>query len=126
MKDSSKARHAVGALVDLANQPSQEPSTLAAIAERQGISASYLEQLFARLRSGGLVSSVRGPGGGYVLARPPQEITIADIYCAFSVTNDAASVRPSAKSLSLRPQIEALWRAIEREARQISSKRYHP
>src|ERR1700741_2254327 len=82
MKDSSKARYAVAALVDLACQPAHQPTTLAAIAKRQEISVSYLEQLFARLRAGGLIKSVRGPGGGYVLARPAAEITIADIYAA--------------------------------------------
>ena len=86
MKDSSKARYAVAALVDLACQSSQQPTTLAAIAKRQDISVSYLEQLFARLRANGLIKSVRGPGGGYVLARASHEITIADIYGATHIS----------------------------------------
>ncbi len=108
MKDSSKARYAVAALVDLACQPAHQPTTLAAIAKRQDISVSYLEQLFARLRAGGLIKSVRGPGGGYVLARPTHEITIADIYGAvFESEAPAAAVQPL-EEVSLRVQMETL------------------
>ena len=69
MKLSTKGRYAVMAMVDLAAQKSERPISLAEIAERQDISLSYLEQLFARLRRGGLVESVRGPGGGYRATR---------------------------------------------------------
>ena len=69
MKLSTKGRYAVMAMVDLARHSSGRPVSLAEIAERQEISLSYLEQLFAKLRRGGLVNSVRGPGGGYLLAR---------------------------------------------------------
>lgn len=79
MRLTSKGRYAVSAMVDLNKQQSDGPVTLAAISERQFISLSYLEQLFRRLRESGLVKSVRGPGGGYLLARSPEEITIADI-----------------------------------------------
>jgi Rrf2 family iron-sulfur cluster assembly transcriptional regulator len=82
MKLSTKGRYAVMAMVDLAAQSSDDPIALAEIAERQEISLSYLEQLFAKLRRGGLVSSVRGPGGGYRLARPAEETRIADIIMA--------------------------------------------
>jgi Rrf2 family iron-sulfur cluster assembly transcriptional regulator len=82
MKLSTKGRYAVMAMVDLAAQNSDRPIALAEIAERQDISLSYLEQLFAKLRSGGLVASVRGPGGGYRLARPAEETRIADIILA--------------------------------------------
>lgn len=82
MKLSTKGRYAVMALADLAAQDSPGPVTLAEIAERQEISLSYLEQLFAKLRRGGLVKSVRGPGGGYLLARPPGETRVADIIVA--------------------------------------------
>lgn len=78
MRLTSKGRYAVSAMVDL-NQQSEGPVTLAAISERQFISLSYLEQLFRRLRESGLVRSVRGPGGGYLLAREPSDISIADI-----------------------------------------------
>ncbi len=82
MKLSTKGRYAVMAMVDLAAQNSDRPIALAEIAERQDISLSYLEQLFAKLRRGGLVASVRGPGGGYRLARPAEETRIADIILA--------------------------------------------
>jgi len=79
MKLSTKGRYAVMAMVDLAQYGRDDPITLADIAERQEISLSYLEQLFAKLRRGGLVRSVRGPGGGYLLAFPSDEIRISDI-----------------------------------------------
>jgi len=79
MRLTSKGRYAVSAMVDLFKQQDKGPVTLAAISERQFISLSYLEQLFRCLREGELVSSVRGPGGGYLLARPAAEISIADI-----------------------------------------------
>ena len=82
MKLSTKGRYAVMAMVDLAAQESTSPVTLADIAERQEISLSYLEQLFAKLRRGGLVRSVRGPGGGYLLAHTPEETRISDIIFA--------------------------------------------
>lgn len=82
MKLSTKGRYAVMAMADLATQNIGRPVALADIAERQDISLSYLEQLFGRLRKGGLVKSVRGPGGGYLLARPTSETRIADIVLA--------------------------------------------
>jgi Rrf2 family iron-sulfur cluster assembly transcriptional regulator len=83
MRLSTKGRYAVMALVDLAlNSQEEEPVALGDIAERQEISLSYLEQLFAKLRKGGLVRSVRGPGGGYLLAFPPEEMRISDIILA--------------------------------------------
>jgi Rrf2 family iron-sulfur cluster assembly transcriptional regulator len=82
MKLSTKGRYAVMALVDLAHHGDDSPTSLAEIAERQEISLSYLEQLFAKLRRGGLVKSVRGPGGGYLLANKPEETRIADIILA--------------------------------------------
>ena len=82
MKLSTKGRYAVMALVDLAGHGDDKPISLADIAERQEISLSYLEQLFAKLRRGGLVKSVRGPGGGYLLAHKAEETRIADIILA--------------------------------------------
>ena len=82
MKLSSKGRYAVMAMADLAREGVDGPVTLAEIASRQEISQSYLEQLFARLRRAGVVQSVRGPGGGYRLARPADEIDIAAIILA--------------------------------------------
>ena len=82
MKLSTKGRYAVMALVDLASQSDGRPVALADIAERQEISLSYLEQLFAKLRRGGLVRSVRGPGGGYLLARPADDTRVSDAILA--------------------------------------------
>ena len=79
MKLSTKGRHAVTAMMELALQHEKGPVTLADISAQQSISISYLEQLFARLRQHGLVTGMRGPGGGYCLARPAHEITIANI-----------------------------------------------
>ncbi|MCH2393793.1 MULTISPECIES: Rrf2 family transcriptional regulator [Oceanibaculum] len=82
MKLSTKGRYAVMAMVDLAATSEGQPVALADIAERQEISLSYLEQLFAKLRRGGLVRSVRGPGGGYLLARPAGETRVSDVILA--------------------------------------------
>lgn len=82
MKLSTKGRYAVMAMVDLGCHCRGAPVSLADIAQRQEISLSYLEQLFARLRRGGLVRSVRGPGGGYLPARPLDETRISDIVLA--------------------------------------------
>ncbi len=82
MRLSTKGRYAVTAMLDLTLQGGKGPVTLAEISETQGISLSYLEQLFACLRSKQLVRGVRGPGGGYYLGRPAEDISIADIICA--------------------------------------------
>ena len=82
MKLSTKGRYAVMAMVDLTENSNGKPVALADIAQRQEISLSYLEQLFAKLRRGGLLRSVRGPGGGYLLAHDPTETRIADIILA--------------------------------------------
>ena len=82
MRLTAKGRYAVTAMLDLAVHEDEGPITLAAISRRQGISLSYLEQLFGKLRRGGLVKSVRGPGGGYLLSRAPDDIRISDIILA--------------------------------------------
>jgi len=89
MKLTSKGRYAVTAMLDLALHANQGPVTLAAISERQGISLSYLEQLFTRLRRNGLVSSTRGPGGGYLLSGDAADIAIADVVTAVDETVNA-------------------------------------
>ena len=89
MKLTTKGRYAVTAMLDLALHYEQGAVTLADIAQRQGISLSYLEQLFARLRRHGLIDSIRGPGGGYNLAKDPNEIAIADIVVAINENIDA-------------------------------------
>jgi Rrf2 family iron-sulfur cluster assembly transcriptional regulator len=82
MQLSTKGRYAVMAMVDLAKRGGEQPAPVAEIAERQQISQAYLEQLFARLRRRGLVTSHRGPGGGYRLARPAAETSVADVVIA--------------------------------------------
>ena len=89
MRLTTKGRFAVTAMVDLAMRQTRGPVTLAAISERQRISLSYLEQLFGKLRRRMLVSSVRGPGGGYRLARPMQSVSVADIVIAVDEPLDA-------------------------------------
>ena len=82
MKLSTKARHAITAMMDLSINDNYKPVTLADISQCQGISLSYLEQLFAKLRKNGLVVGVRGPGGGYRLSRSPHEISVAQVISA--------------------------------------------
>jgi len=89
MRLTTKGRFAVIALLDLALQRSNHPVTLADISQRQKISLSYLEQLFAKLRQSELVDSVRGPGGGYCLAKNLNEVSIADIILAVDEPIDA-------------------------------------
>jgi len=89
MRLTTKGRFAVTAMIDLALHNGEGPVTLAEISERQKISLSYLEQLFGKLRRQALVSSVRGPGGGYHLAKPVQEVSVADIILAVDEPIDA-------------------------------------
>ncbi len=89
MRLTTKGRFAVTAMIDLALNSGEGPVTLAGISERQKISLSYLEQLFGKLRRHRLVDSVRGPGGGYRLARPMAGISVADIVRAVDEALDA-------------------------------------
>ncbi|MDP2226762.1 MAG: Fe-S cluster assembly transcriptional regulator IscR [Moraxellaceae bacterium] len=89
MRLTTKGRYAVTAMLDLALHARHDPVSLADISERQSISVSYLEQLFAKLRKSALVSSVRGPGGGYQLARDGATIFIAEIIDAVDESVDA-------------------------------------
>lgn len=91
MRLTAKGRYAVTALLDLALHQQNGPITLADISSRQEISLSYLEQLFSKLRRQNLVSSVRGPGGGYLLSRDPADIYIAEVIYAVGETVDATS-----------------------------------
>ena len=90
MKLTSKGRYAVTAMLDVALQDQHGPVPLADISVRQGISLSYLEQLFSKLRKKGLVASVRGPGGGYKLGKARNEISIAMI---IEAVNESLDVR---------------------------------
>ena len=89
MKLSTKGRYAMVALADLALQPGDALVSLTEISRRQDISLAYLEQLFVKLRRADLVQSVRGPGGGYRLARPASEIRVAEILGAVDETVSA-------------------------------------
>lgn len=89
MRLTTKGRFAVTAMVDLAMRGGKGPVTLAGISERQKISLSYLEQLFGKLRRNNVVASVRGPGGGYCLARPASKISMVDIITAVDEALDA-------------------------------------
>ncbi len=89
MRLTTKGRFAVTAMIDLAMRQHSGPVALAAISERQNISLSYLEQLFGKLRRHQLVGSVRGPGGGYSLARQACHVTVADIIFAVDEPLDA-------------------------------------
>ncbi|HKI74893.1 MAG TPA: Fe-S cluster assembly transcriptional regulator IscR [Pseudomonadales bacterium] len=96
MRLTAKGRYAVTAMLDLAVHRDDGPISLADISERQGISLSYLEQLFAKLRRNGLVKSVRGPGGGYQLSRDDSEIYVAEIIDSVDENVDATRCRGKA------------------------------
>jgi Rrf2 family transcriptional regulator, iron-sulfur cluster assembly transcription factor len=89
MRLTTKGRFAVTAMIDLALREAHGPVTLAGISQRQHISLSYLEQLFGKLRRFDIVESTRGPGGGYTLARKPDQVTVADIIIAVDEPLDA-------------------------------------
>lgn len=91
MRLTTKGRFAVTAMVDLTQRGGKGPVTLASISERQQISLSYLEQLFAKLRKHNIVASVRGPGGGYCLSRPASKINISEIVLAVDEPLDATN-----------------------------------
>ncbi|WP_191600929.1 Fe-S cluster assembly transcriptional regulator IscR [Marinomonas algicola] len=93
MRLTTKGRYAVTAMLDLALHTNSGPVSLSDISQRQGISLSYLEQLFAKLRKQSLVTSVRGPGGGYQLSRPNQEIFVAQIVDAVNESVDATGCK---------------------------------
>ena len=89
MRLTTKGRFAVTAMIDLAMRQGRGPVTLSGISERQSISLSYLEQLFGKLRRHEIVESIRGPGGGYSLARRADKVTVADIIIAVDEPLDA-------------------------------------
>ena len=95
MRLTTKGRYAVTAMLDLALHHDEGPIRLAGISERQGISLSYLEQLFAQLRRRDLVRSVRGPGGGYHLGRQAGAISVAEVIAAVNEDTDVSRCRGS-------------------------------
>ncbi|GAD54846.1 MAG: Rrf2 family iron-sulfur cluster assembly transcriptional regulator [Limimaricola cinnabarinus] len=116
MKLSTKGRYAMVALADLALQPPGALVTLGEISRRQDISLPYLEQLFVKLRRDGLVDSVRGPGGGYRLARPASEIRVAEILGAVDETVSAmhkgAGVSGGASGSRAQSLTNRLWEGL--------------
>lgn len=100
MRLTTKGRYAVTAMLDLALHEGKGPISLADISERQGISLSYLEQLFAKLRRNDLVSSVRGPGGGYQLKRSQDQIHVAEVIDAVNEAVDATGCNHKANCQS--------------------------
>lgn len=109
MKISTKGRYAITAMIELAMRHKQGPVTLADISVEQSISVSYLEQLFAQLRKHGLVTGLRGPGGGYCLRRPASEISIADILRAVDDSVAATASKPLMPEDEARPVSLRLW-----------------
>ena len=115
MRLTTKGRFAVTAMIDLGMRQEKGPVTLSAISQRQRISLSYLEQLFGRLRRHELVESMRGPGGGYRLARAAKELTVADIIYAVDEPLDATQC--GGKQNCLDEQIcmtHELWASLNR------------
>ena len=116
MKLSTKSRYAVMAMVDLAKQSTGEPVALADVADRQEISLSYLEQIFGKLRRGGLVNSVRGPGGGYMLSRSAADTRISDIILAVDEPIQTTRCKPGSpfgcKSNQSRCLTHDLWEEL--------------
>ena len=88
MKLSTKGRYGLRALIDLAQNSTEEPVSITSIAERQEISERYLEQLMSKLKKSGIVKSIRGAAGGYILARPMEEISVGDILRALEGSLD--------------------------------------
>jgi len=109
MKLSTKARYAITAMMELALNENKKPVTLAEISELQKISLSYLEQLFAKLRSKGLVRGVRGPGGGYHLARPANELSIASIVAAINDEKSKHDQEMVVEQGSEQQVLEGMW-----------------
>ncbi len=113
MRLTTKGRFAVTAMLDLALNEVDRPVTLAGISERQEISLSYLEQLFSRLRRNGLVKSVRGPGGGYRIAKNHNEISVSDIISAVDELIDATQCGGSENCQEERRcMTHALWASL--------------
>lgn len=113
MKLSTKSRYAVTAMMELAMRDEQGPVTLSEISAEQGISISYLEQLFARLRTSGLVKGTRGPGGGYRLAQSPHDITIADIITSVDEKAYAGRIEESVYWVDMQGRkTQRMWREL--------------
>ena len=119
MRLSTKSRYAVTSLLDVAMHSDEGPVSLSDISRRQGVSLSYLEQLFAKMRRHDLVNSTRGPGGGYLLSRKPEEISISTI--VLSVDEELKMVNKDALSNGIKFEpclTETLWDELSDEINQ--------
>jgi Rrf2 family iron-sulfur cluster assembly transcriptional regulator len=113
---TTKGRYAVMAVIEIAGNDSAKPISLSAIAETQDISLSYLEQIFMQLKNAGIVKAIRGPGGGYILARSGNEITIADIIKATGESIKMTRCSDQKKSCNIsgiKCKTHHLWRGLE-------------
>ncbi|QIW16218.1 Fe-S cluster assembly transcriptional regulator IscR [Pasteurellaceae bacterium RH1A] len=120
MKLTSRGRYAVTAILDIALHGKSEPVSLADISDRQAISLSYLEQLFAQLRREGIVSSVRGPGGGYQLGKTPEEISVGMIIEAVNESIDVTKCKGSGNcSKDAQCLTHTLWERLEMQIEQF-------
>lgn len=110
MRISTKGRHAVMAMLDFARHGTDRPVPLADVAQRQMISLSYLEQLVSKLKKNGLVKSMRGPGGGYLLANEPKDISLYQVVSAVD-SGVAEYERPvfEGDNLTARQMTDKLW-----------------
>ena len=116
MRLSTKSRYAVTSLLDLVMHSDKGPVSLADISVRQGISLSYLEQLFAKMRRNKLVVSTRGPGGGYSLGSTPDEVCIADVINAVDEAMQVANKNANSGSADYEPCLtEQLWDELSAE-----------
>ena len=117
MQLTSRGRYAVMAMADLAKNNVKEPTNLAEISLRQGISLAYLEQLFLKLRKNNLVQSVRGPTGGYVLSKPPEKIKLLSIISAVDEKIKTVKCRKESKKAcngkSIKCITHNLWDDLE-------------
>lgn len=116
MKLSTRGRYAMVALTDLAGAPERQPVSLAEISRRQDISLPYLEQLFVKLRRAGLVESVRGPGGGYRLARSADSIRVSEVLAAVeetvSATHTGAGASGALSGSKAQSLTNRLWQSL--------------
>lgn len=112
---TTKGRYAVAAVIDLVQDESKQPVALASIASRQDISLSYLEQIFAKLKKHGLVSAIKGPGGGYLLAKDKSQITVADIINAINepIKITKCGGKMGCKKNNQKCQSHDLWHGLE-------------
>ncbi|MGE4351086.1 MAG: Rrf2 family transcriptional regulator [Bdellovibrionales bacterium] len=119
MRISTKGRHAVMAMVDLACHATEKPVPLAEVAQRQTISLSYLEQLIAKLKKNGLVKSMRGPGGGYVLAQPANQMSVHQIVMAVDTGSSATKAGHDEAKKDARHLTDCLWLKMSNEVQKF-------